>query len=379
MTWSTAGDVRAAVERRWKDGTLLRAYADHLPFPLIDVPLRGPRAAEIGERLDEVQTWSAALRTASRDGRCFTLQTKPVGGRLIGRNELPARAIIHSYGQAWALLGVSALVRTFDQVLATTSGVPAAAAWVRRRPLAALELAPQWPTLVSAYVWLDAARGSGRYLREITAPGVDTKYAERHRSVLAELLGVSSTPDGFLRDLGLQGKPKMIRTRPDASLGLLPPAAEVALRPDDLAALDVSPTAALVLENEITYLSVPVPPSGIVLWGKGFDVDLIGRLPWLRNCPVTYWGDLDTHGFAILNQLRAWLPHTRSVLMDSVTLLEHRQRWTAEQTPTRAPLGRLTEPEASLYRDLVEGRWGDRVRLEQERIDWAWALARLGP
>jgi len=51
---------------------------------------------------------------------------------------------------------------------------------------------------------------------------------------------------------------------------------------------------------------------------------------------VHYWGDLDTHGFAILNQLRAWLPQTRSFLMDRQTLVEHRDRWGREPAPTAA-------------------------------------------
>lgn len=41
---------------------------------------------------------------------------------------------------------------------------------------------------------------------------------------------------------------------------------------------------------------------------------------------VHYWGDLDTHGSAILDRLRAWLPQTRSFLMDRETLLDHRER-----------------------------------------------------
>ena len=30
-----------------------------------------------------------------------------------------------------------------------------------------------------------------------------------------------------------------------------------------------------------------------------------------------------------------------------------------------------------LYDDLVSDRWGVAVRLEQERIDWAWVASRL--
>ena len=114
-----------------------------------------------------------------------------------------------------------------------------------------------------------------------------------------------------------------------------------------------------------------------MVWGKGFEVNRAGALPWLRDAEVLYWGDLDTHGFAILDQLRAWLPTTRSFLMDRETLLAHRVRWVREGSPTSARLTRLSSDEAALYGDLVADRLGDAVRLEQERIDWAWARGRL--
>lgn len=39
-----------------------------------------------------------------------------------------------------------------------------------------------------------------------------------------------------------------------------------------------------------TYLSVEVPEDGMVIWGKGFEVDRVGRLPWLAKAEVRYWG-----------------------------------------------------------------------------------------
>jgi hypothetical protein len=131
------------------------------------------------------------------------------------------------------------------------------------------------------------------------------------------------------------------------------------------------------VENEITFLSVPVPTGGVVLWGKGFEVGRAGSMRWLAGSDVAYWGDLDTHGFAILNQLRAWLPQTRSLLMDRPTLLAHRHRWVTETAPTAARLDRLADDEQALYHDLVTERFGPRVRLEQERIDWTWVVERL--
>jgi hypothetical protein len=39
--------------------------------------------------------------------------------------------------------------------------------------------------------------------------------------------------------------------------------------------------------------------------------------------------------------------------------------------PAAPPVG------AGLYHDLITDRLGRRIRLEQERIDWAWAAERL--
>ena len=51
MTWTTVAGIRAKVQRRWDDASLLRAYAAREPFSRIEVPLRRPRPAEIGDRL----------------------------------------------------------------------------------------------------------------------------------------------------------------------------------------------------------------------------------------------------------------------------------------------------------------------------------------
>ena len=333
-----------------------------------------PRALTALPYPGTARSWRPAAGTARR----YELVYAEVGGRHFGRNQLPARARLASYEQAWRLLGVAGQVAAYRRVVELSAGVAPVRAWVAQQPLRALEVADEWEQVLAAYCWLDAARGSGRYLREITAPGVDTKFVERHRPVLGQLLGADRSAAGFAASLGLRTKPESVRLRFDPTvLGMPAALSEAALRVDELAALPVVVRAAVVVENETTYLTVPVPAGGVVVWGKGFDVSRAGALPWLQHVDVHYWGDLDTHGFAILHQLRAWLPQTRSFLMDRETLVQHRDRWGREPSPTAVRLDRLTPDEAALYSDLVSDRLGDAVRLEQERVDWAWVERRL--
>jgi hypothetical protein len=84
---------------------------------------------------------------------------------------------------------------------------------------------------------------------------------------------------------------------------------------------------------------------------------------------------LDTHGFAILNRARGYLPELKSVLMDEETLRNHQDLWVEEKDQHSAEtLPLLTDPEQAVYQAIKRNAWGQNVRLEQERITWgvAW-------
>ena len=60
----------------------------------------------------------------------------------------------------------------------------------------------------------------------------------------------------------------------------------------------------IIIENKMTFLSLPELPNTVSIWGGGGAARLLASLTWLQNCRVIYWGDIDTHGFHIVSRLR---------------------------------------------------------------------------
>ena len=115
--WTTPADIAVKARRRWDDGTLLRTFANREPFEPIEIPLRGPTASQIGADLGAARDWVTALDGGRRGDTRYSLVWQTIGGRHVGRNTLPRRAIISTYEQAWALLNVKAAVQQFERLL----------------------------------------------------------------------------------------------------------------------------------------------------------------------------------------------------------------------------------------------------------------------
>ncbi len=130
-----------------------------------------------------------------------------------------------------------------------------------------------------------------------------------------------------------------------------------------------------IVENSQTGYAFPEIPSAVVIMGKGYGVEVLGRVPWITNAKCIYWGDIDTHGFAILNRARNYFPNLVSILMDEKTLMRHKELWVCESKQhTSESFPFLNESEQALYTYLKLQTFGQNVRLEQERIDWNYAL-----
>lgn len=371
--WTGADQLLATLRRRWDTGTYLKAHASGEPWQPVSLPVKGPGAGDLLERLDASRSWLARFE---RETRHFCVEHREVRSRNLGTNLVPARVTVQSFEQLCLILGTASDVHLLDDLIVRTrSVVPALVHWVGAHPTVALQHAAVWEQMLATVTWIECHDTTRLYVRQIDVEGVDTKFVERHHKLLDHLLTVvlpaeridqTTAPPTFTRKFRFLDKPAYtrFRTLDSGSVGYT----EMTVRTDELAACSPGTSTVFVVENEVTYLAFPSVPDAIVVFGSGFALGGVATLPWLPDTEIIYWGDIDTHGFDILNRLRSRLPSVRSILMDQRTMLAHRAQWVTEPSPTNRFLPHLTVDEQALYRDLVEGTFGPSMRLEQERV-----------
>jgi hypothetical protein len=391
MSWTTPANLRAQVQRLWNKGTLLAELAGAPSLFPRRLNLKGPTSAELAERFSEARDWIARL---DREAKHYRLVRRIINHRILGTNSVPTEIWFDTLDEALRFIGKGQDAVRFAEIVALTEEQqPKLRNWLRKRPLRALELADDWPRLLEIVAWLKLHPRSGFYLRQVDIPGVHSKFIEKHRPVLTELFDLALPPEadtkstprpsGFCRRYGFRDKPLRLRFRIlDPNLALLATGTDqdITVTHDTFARLDLPVKKVFITENEINFLAFPDVRQSLVIFGAGYGFEMLAEAGWLHDCDLHYWGDLDTHGFAILDQLRAHFPAARSFLMDRETLLAHQLHWGREPQPEKRELERLNKEEYALYDDLRHNRLRDRLRLEQERIGFAWvegALARL--
>jgi hypothetical protein len=379
--------LKTQLARLWDRGELLRdAVTGHTRFP-VRLSLKSPTSADITDRFNEVRTWAAEL--AATDS--VRVEWQELRHRVQGAQKLPASVWVETIEDALTWLGKRRDWERFSaQTSATRKAYPALLPWLEKRPLQALELSAEWPRLLAVVGWLSTHPRPGIYLRQVDLPGVHSKFIETHRSVLGELLDLALPVEvvdinktggsQFAARYGFLEKPTRIRFRVlDPAIQTVPGAVcpDVTLDGNSFSRASLAVRRVFITENETNFLAFPQVRDAIVIFGAGYGWDALARSHWLQQCAIHYWGDIDTHGFGILDQLRSHFDHVTSFLMDRATLEAHAAVWGQEDKPLRVDLLRLTPEERGLYDDLRDNRIRAGLRLEQEHIGFLWLAHRL--
>lgn len=344
-------------------------------------PLGAPTEAEARLQLDAVRDWVAAWRKWQAAGQVVWCDRR---WRNLGLHSLPEKLALDDANSVASWIGEE---QRWERALSRYQH------WVSRWPTTAARL-PRYFDELAGYSdqdmlrlkalvgWLEANPRSHLYPRQIPISGMDSKWLEARSPMVADLVGAIQRDDRarpFYERCGLRQPPHTVRLRLlDTSLreqtgGL----GDITAPIEQIANLPLSVSKVYIVENVQTGLCFEERPGSVVFMGLGYGIRALARAPWLAGAECFYWGDLDTHGFAILNGARSCLPNVASVLMDEATLLRNRDLWVEEKEQygaTELPL--LTSAEQRVYQGLKQQRWGLNVRLEQERIAWneAWEV-----
>lgn len=233
--------------------------------------------------------------------------------------------------------------------------------------------------LLAVADWFRTHDATGHTPRQVPIPGVHAKWLNTHQALIIALTG---------RDhLGL-----LPRHPARIHFTYLDPAyrATGARRHDSATVGDsfvppYRPEVVVISENKDTAIHFPTVASGIAVEGEGFGGKTAASFPWLTSAPrLYYWGDIDSHGYEILDGWRADGVPVTSILMDSDTYDRYEPYGTntdrngiALLPAAPKPLTYLTADERLVYERLTDPALRTHRRVEQERIPLSEAFAAI--
>jgi hypothetical protein len=390
----TLEEIRKKARAPWENGTFLRAWLRGESLFPIHIGLGSPSGKKLSDAFAEVQSWIRALHQNGKAalGYGYTIDERPINHRRIGPQQLPYRIRFETPEDWLKFIEKASDFADFEGLTEETRRrLPDLAGFLADKPLDALSHRAGWPKLLTVCEWFQAHPRPNLYIRQLDIPGVDTKFIESKKGLLMALLdripdiGISVptvtgiSKHGFERRLGLKYDEPLVRLRLLDERLAVGGLTDLCLPVGEVVANDFGAATVFITENKINGLSFPKVSSALIIFGLGYGIEILSEIEWLKEKRIYYWGDIDTHGFAMLSQIRGYFPRTRSLLMDTETFLAHRHLWGAENTARRftGQLLNLSAAEAQLFSELKENRWGDRLRLEQERITYSRVLRTL--
>lgn len=373
----TPQDIRAKALRHWSNYAYHRNCLTGASWQALDIPFGKPSGrellnefAKIGKSLHELQASAKATL-----GYGYRIDFEPVAHRQLGEQHLPSRIYFETEQDFLRFIGKLREATQFKQLAQQTfERHPALAEVLHNKPRWMLDNLAVWNKLLSVAAWLIAHPRPDIFIRQIDLPDIDSKFIEQHKTQLTVLLDALLPPStiereakSFERRYGLRFDQHLIRFR------LLDPSIAVASLTDltlpleDFCRLELPLEYVFITENKVNGLAFPAFPGSMVIFSLGYGVGSLAEASWLKTKRIIYWGDLDTHGFAILSRLRETFPHVESMLMDSTTLTANRALCVTEVSPVKEIPNFLTDAEHATFNALLSPD-GIALRLEQERI-----------
>lgn len=369
---------------------------DELSFPY-QIKISRPANKVLLHQFPIVQEWQSDLSAVFNQDEAICIIYQEINYSSMGRQSMPIAIEFSQMESLSKYLGKWGNWQKFSQRYHFISmHYPALTEWLKKSPAQLVKYEQEWNRLLAVCQFFINNPKPDCYLRELSIASVDTKFMERHKGIIKSLLDIL-LPDsainrefeklsnhGFEKRYGLQYEQARIRFRlldeniAADFLGLN----DMEVSIDQFAQLnfpDLFCDHIYITENKINGLAFPQIKNALVIFGLGYGIQILKQVSWLKQCQISYWGDIDTHGFAILSQARAYFPQVNSFLMDQETLFFCKEHWGKEDKKIHPAekLPNLSEAEQKIYHALKNNTWQETLRLEQEKIPYDYWIERL--
>ena len=326
------------------------------------------------------------IRSQSKEkkGIGYTLEFQTVKTKYLGTQDLPVSIYFDTEKDFLRFLGKEKEVGLFKtSVEKIIKAFPELKEWIVKNPVRIITSQTEWDNILKVCQYFIQNPKPNLYVRELPIK-VHTKFIERNKSVIGELLDVlllehiNIEYKEFEKRFNLKFSETLIRFKildKEISQKYFSRVDDMAIPISQFETLNLPIKRVIVVENKTTLytaLTLPKMDCTIAIFGSGFSIHNLKKTQWLSDLELVYWGDIDVQGFEILSQFRGYFPHAQSILMDKITFEKFFEQ--DKGTPTNVTVKlNLSKDEQELYDLLKENNW----RLEQEKIPLYWIIDRF--
>ena len=314
-----------------------------------------------------------------KNGYGYTIEYQTVKTKRHGIQDIPTSISFKTeYDYLKYINEEKATAKFKNDITSILSSFPELKDWIYKYPIKVIE--NDWENLLKVCKYFKATPQPHLYIRELPIQ-VHTKFIENNKGIIRELLDIiiaehiNIDEKQFESRFNLKYDETLVRFRildEAVSQQLFGGIDDISIPISEFQNIALPIHTVYIVENKMNMLTFPAQSNGIVVFGKGFGVDIMKNVEWLKTKKIYYWGDLDAHGFQILSEIRTHFKQVESFMMDRHTFDLFYEGDKGTETNVEKDLC-LTSEENEMFKYLKEYN----LRLEQEKIPHEYARTKI--
>lgn len=181
--WTNYNEIKKVLNRKWDKGYILKSAFIEDNFFSLSITIKGPTIKDF-EQLPEIIKWIKDLSKYE----IISLQNKEINSRVHGKNLVPACAVIENVTNAVQIIKKQKELKSFlYNANALVSEFPNLQNWIVKKAIKVSEI-EDVNSLIKVLNWFLNTNDTNVYLREICIEGIHTKFIEKNKTIISEML-----------------------------------------------------------------------------------------------------------------------------------------------------------------------------------------------